>query len=212
MPIFIILLILTLWQSDYRPLTSPPPILVSSANGDDFIAFPLSLNFKTVTSKIDSEVDELRQALELLERFNIMEETYGADWPKTFDHKSASIKKCTLGNIITLWRANWQSSLTFLNGTIISFDYQIHSWITVSCADYANDHKLQQDHPCVIEIIRQHYLHKPASIQEPYNLKRPAKFHNPSDGPSQAILQLLRNQVLPLSRILAFNFRRLGVS
>lgn len=67
--------------------------------------------------------------------------------------------------------------------------------LSFSKIEYANDNKLQQDHPCVIELIRKYFLHKPASPDVPLNLKFP-NHKNPSDGQSQAILQLLGNMVL----------------
>ena len=36
--------------------------------------------------------------------------------------------------------------------------------------DYVNEHKLAQDHPCVINLIRQMYLKAPTTPDTPYNL------------------------------------------
>ncbi|KZS20615.1 Uncharacterized protein APZ42_012646, partial [Daphnia magna] len=58
---------------------------------------------------------------------------------------------------------------------------------------YANAHKLQQDHPCVIRLIRDHYLHHPAPRSLPYHLDYP-EILDPSDGQSKGVLQLLQNQ------------------
>jgi hypothetical protein len=66
--------------------------------------------------------------------------------------------------------------------------------------DFANKNQLQQDHPCVVYLIRRNYLQKPTSLNVPYNLSKP-KIINPSDGQSQAILRLLRNQVNSFRRI-----------
>nr|CAH0102185.1 unnamed protein product [Daphnia galeata] len=60
-------------------------------------------------------------------------------------------------------------------------------------AEYANANQLQQDHPCVIRLIRNNYLRKPAPRDLPYQLDKPTLI-DPSDGQSQAILRLLRNQ------------------
>ena len=60
--------------------------------------------------------------------------------------------------------------------------------------DYANHNRLQQDHPCVIDLIRRHYLHEPAAPHISLNLKFP-NHTNPSQGQSQAILKLLGNMV-----------------
>ncbi|XP_057380610.1 uncharacterized protein LOC130703006 [Daphnia carinata] len=59
--------------------------------------------------------------------------------------------------------------------------------------EYANAHKLQQDHPCLIRLIRDHYLHPPAPRSLPYHLDYP-EILDPSDGQSKGILRLLRNQ------------------
>jgi hypothetical protein len=61
--------------------------------------------------------------------------------------------------------------------------------------EYANRNKLQQDHPCVVKLIRQHYLQKPALRDLNYNLNNPDPMFDPSDGQSKAILRILRNQV-----------------
>ncbi len=60
--------------------------------------------------------------------------------------------------------------------------------------EYANERKLQQDHPCVINLIRNDFLRLPAYQNASYNLDRPTKV-DPSSGQSLAILRLLRNQV-----------------
>jgi hypothetical protein len=65
-------------------------------------------------------------------------------------------------------------------------------------SEYANKNQLQQDHPCVIRLIKQKYLRQPSSKSLPYRLGDPQPL-NPSDGPAQGILRILRNQVnLPL--------------
>lgn len=60
--------------------------------------------------------------------------------------------------------------------------------------EYANANLLQQDHPCVIDIIRRLYLHGPAAPEVHYQLDRPNEM-DPSDGRSTATLRLFRNQV-----------------
>ncbi len=79
-------------------------------------------------------------------------------------------------------------------------------------SEYVNKNQLQQDHPCVIRLIKQKYLRQPASKSLPYRLGDPQPL-NPSDGPAQGILRILRNQVnLPLlvlfvcEFVLIFNF------
>jgi len=64
-------------------------------------------------------------------------------------------------------------------------------WIT----DYINDHRLPQDHPCVIETIRRDYLNQPAADEEPLVLRQPNKADQ-SVGQAPAILRHLDNKVL----------------
>ena len=66
-----------------------------------------------------------------------------------------------------------------------------------SCKEYANAEKLQQDHPCVIHLIRKQYLRQPAPRSQPYLhlLNNGDVLDDPSDGQSKGILRILRNQV-----------------
>ena len=57
-----------------------------------------------------------------------------------------------------------------------------------------NFNRLQQDHPCVIEIIRRRYLHPPADPDVPYVLNAP-NTTDPSAGQAKSILKYLGNQV-----------------
>ena len=57
-----------------------------------------------------------------------------------------------------------------------------------------NSDRLQQDHPCVIEIIKRFFLHPPAAPEVPYVLSSPNKI-DPSAGQAAGILNYLRNQV-----------------
>ncbi|XP_046638252.1 uncharacterized protein LOC124316381 [Daphnia pulicaria] len=77
---------------------------------------------------------------------------------------------------------NWVSSPpdTYLS----SFDCTI---------EQANILQLQQDHPCVIRLIRNNYLRLPAPNSLPYQLDNPAVI-DPSDGQSKDILGILANQ------------------
>jgi hypothetical protein len=63
-------------------------------------------------------------------------------------------------------------------------------WIT----EYANEKQLQQDHPCVIRLIRDQYLRQPAPRDQPYQLDHPNK-KDPSDGQSKDIIKILKNKV-----------------
>ena len=63
-----------------------------------------------------------------------------------------------------------------------------------SLKEYANSHRLQQDHPCVLDIIRRHYLTTPSPPEVPLKLDFPNQT-NPSAGQVTAALRLLRNLV-----------------
>lgn len=70
-------------------------------------------------------------------------------------------------------------------------------------SDYINANKLQQNHPCVIQMIRRHYLRDPPPSDTPYNLENPKanlNFEIDPDSYSESItapyiLSLLKNQV-----------------
>jgi hypothetical protein len=113
-----------------------------------------------------------------------MEETYGRKWAKKSDGNYFSPADCTEGNLKFHLHIDLQVFL--LLQRIGGF------------SEYANKNQLQQDHPCVIRLIKQKYLRQPASKSLPYRLGDPQPL-NPSDGPAQGILRILRNQVnLPL--------------
>lgn len=57
-----------------------------------------------------------------------------------------------------------------------------------------NAFRLQQDHPCVIQIIRRYFMRPPSPPEIPLKLDRPA-VKNPSAAQSDVILSLLKNQV-----------------
>jgi hypothetical protein len=61
--------------------------------------------------------------------------------------------------------------------------------------EYANAHQLQQNHPCVIYLIKNTYIRQPSSRNLPYKLNFP-EIMDPSDGQSKGILRILRNQVI----------------
>lgn len=74
----------------------------------------------------------------------------------------------------------------------------MYSTTRIKCkfsAEYANDQKLQQDHPCVLELIRQLYLNEPASLNLPLNLKYPL-VKDQSAGQAKAVQRILRNLVI----------------
>ena len=64
-------------------------------------------------------------------------------------------------------------------------------WIIL---EYINENKLPQDHPCVIETIRRHYLKAPSPFDVPFNLVSDSD-EDRSPGQTGVILRLLKNQV-----------------
>ncbi|XP_046638282.1 protein Star-like [Daphnia pulicaria] len=59
--------------------------------------------------------------------------------------------------------------------------------------DYINANKLAQDHPCVIEIIRKHYLNEPSPPNAPLKLGS-KDLNDRSPGQTGVIFRLLKNQ------------------
>jgi hypothetical protein len=53
-------------------------------------------------SETDANIDNERRALRLVERFNLMEETFGEDWTNTYDAINHPPFQCTIG-IYTLF-------------------------------------------------------------------------------------------------------------
>jgi hypothetical protein len=66
--------------------------------------------------------------------------------------------------------------------------------------DYANANRLQQDHPCVIELIRSQYLYRSSPPNVPLNLSHP-EVADPSAAQSKVALTHLHNQVSYIIRI-----------
>ena len=58
--------------------------------------------------------------------------------------------------------------------------------------DYINTHKLAQDHPCVLNIIRNKFMNQPVSRDVPYNLEDSSKIKTINDT---EIKHLLKNKV-----------------
>ena len=70
-----------------------------------------------------------------------------------------------------------------------------------------NAGKLQQDHPCVIDVIRRFYLHHPVSKDVPLQLENPDEIE-PSAGQARAILKHLNFKVkVPLKKTIKIQFR-----
>lgn len=59
--------------------------------------------------------------------------------------------------------------------------------------EWMNRKKLPQDHPCVLKLLRQDYVHPPAAREIPYFLNNP-KVNDTSVGQSSAILNFLKNK------------------
>ena len=72
-------------------------------------------------------------------------------------------------------------------------------------ADYINYHRLQQDHFCVIEMIRKNYLNQPAPETESLVLRNPQTV-DASAGQAGAILRHLNNQASFFFFKLTINF------
>lgn len=71
-----------------------------------------------------------------------------------------------------------------------------------------NEHKLQQDHPCVIEMIQRHFIRPPPPRSVPYSFANVTEFNpdwsvksvldpngDPSAGQIAHIRKLLKNMV-----------------
>jgi hypothetical protein len=117
-------------------------------------------------------------------KYNLIDEI-DYDALKRMEHffKNYDSKECTLGEQIE----NITNIFVFLSVAIImSVIHRI--------ADYINTNKLAQDHPCVIETIRRHYLNKPSPPEMPLKLASDGN-EDRSPGQTGVILRLLKNQV-----------------
>lgn len=73
--------------------------------------------------------------------------------------------------------------------------FHLNFYNLVRCrADYVNSHQLQQDHPCVIDIIRRKYLHSPSAVNGSVFVER-TDVIDPSAGQSSIVLPHLNNKV-----------------
>ena len=65
-------------------------------------------------------------------------------------------------------------------------------------ADYMNANKLAQDHPCVVDTIRRHYLDSPSPIDVAYKLDNitSTEADHSQAGQVTTILGLLKNKVI----------------
>jgi hypothetical protein len=90
--------------------------------------------------------------------------------------------KCNLGELSS-WKTVWSI-----------YDYYYFFFICWVILEYINENKLPQDHPCVIETIRRHYLKAPSPPDVPLNLVSDSD-EDRSPGQTGVILRLLKNQV-----------------
>ena len=115
------------------------------------------------------------------------------------DRTAVDLTSCTIGKGVdtTSWFYFFPLSISF--------------WI-----EFINANKLEQDHPCVIDIIRRFYLHPPASINKPIRLDDPDKM-DPSEGQVTDILKHLRHRHQVTGHVKTWiankcaNLRELGV-
>ena len=80
----------------------------------------------------------------------------------------------------------------------ISFSIVTFGYIDVSKIDFMNANKLQQDHPCVIEIIRRFFLNEPPPANVPLILDNPGDM-DPSAGQVTAIIKHLKQHKVKYS-------------
>ncbi len=80
----------------------------------------------------------------------------------------------------------------------LKINYFIHHNNSNIFIDYINTNKLPQNHPCVIETIRKHFLYKPPTSDVPLKLDS-NDMKDRSSGQTDVILKLLKNQVYQLT-------------
>ena len=62
--------------------------------------------------------------------------------------------------------------------------------------DYINDFKLEQDHPCIIKLIRDMFMVQPASRDVPYNLtSKDTALRNETVKRDNEIMEIFKNKV-----------------
>ena len=64
---------------------------------------------------------------------------------------------------------------------------------TLHVTEYANSQRLQQDHPCVLELVKRSFLKEPFPRHVPYELRQKDK-RDPSAGQANAIMRILHGQ------------------
>ena len=70
------------------------------------------------------------------------------------------------------------------------------STTAICFTDYINEYKLEQDHPCVIKLIRQMFTVEPASRDVPYNLTRKENAsRNETVKRDNEIMEIFKNKV-----------------
>lgn len=111
-------------------------------------------------------------------RFNLLED---ADQ----EMSTFAVDECSQG-----WKITRKIILT-IQDFVVVVGHKLKSNLFVESMNF---NRLQQDHPCVIEIIRRRYLHPPADPDVPYVLNAP-NTTDPSAGQAKRILKYLGNQV-----------------
>ena len=71
----------------------------------------------------------------------------------------------------------------------------LNSYFASFFTEYMNSYRLQQDHPCVINYIRRHYLKSPSPRHVPLNLDYPKVLDQSEFEQPITILELLKNKV-----------------
>lgn len=64
----------------------------------EYLTSPMTASYNSMirNSKMDIKIDGERRALRKIEQFNLMEESYGANWEKTYLAQS-TLTNCTIG-------------------------------------------------------------------------------------------------------------------
>ena len=148
---------------------------------------------KTFSSDDGSQSDKFLSSA--TKNYNLMTESVLRNWR---DKVTAGEVECTIGIIIPYF---------LILNDCIKFALKI----SFENVDYMNTNKLEQDHPCVIEIIRRQFLAPPAPSNVPYSFSNVTECDSgwnvttifdpngdPSMGQTAKILTLLKNMVIKL--------------
>ncbi len=93
-----------------------------------------------------------------------------------------------------------------LNFDTIRVQWNWNSFLFIlDLKEYVNEKKLQQDHPCLIQLIRDKYLLQPASKELPYVLDHPETI-DPSNGQANDIREILKNKVSRIMGLIVYKY------